>query len=146
MESLLKNVKVTRVAAAAVAGTSDVESSFVDMAGFDGVMFVALLGDVTSGSVLALKASQNIVDSATGDAKLVGSAAFTAGASDADSKALVLDVRRPCERYVCAILERGTQNAVVDGIIAIQYNAQSMPTTQAASVIASALINDPAEA
>jgi hypothetical protein len=145
MESLLKNCKITRVAASAVAAQTDVESTFVDMAGFDGVLFIALTGDVTATSALALKASQNTADSSSGAAEVVGAASFTAGASDADSKAIVLDVRRPRERYVRAILERGTANAVVDGIIAIQYNAKDLPTSQAASVIASALINDPAE-
>jgi hypothetical protein len=94
---------------------------------------------------LALKAEQNAENSATGMAELEGSASFTAGASTADSKALVLDVHKPRERYVRAVLERGTANAVVDGIIAIQYMPWSAPTSQDASVIASALINDPDE-
>lgn len=144
--SLLKNTKLTVVAAAAVAATTDLAGSFVDMKGFDGVLFVALTGDVTDTSALALKASQNTIDSATGAAELVGGASFTAGATNADNKALVLDVYKPRERYVRPILKRGTANAVVNGIIAIQYSARSMPTTQDASVIASALINDPNEA
>jgi hypothetical protein len=144
--SLLKNVKITRVAASAVAAQTVVNGSILDMAGFSGVMFVALLGDVTTTSVLALKAEQNDANSTSGMAELVGSAAFTAGASDADSKALVLGVHKPRERYVRAVLERGTANAVVDAIIAIQYMPWSAPTAQDASVIASALTADPDEA
>ena len=41
---------------------------------------------------------------------------------------------------------RGTANAAVSGIIAIQYDARSKPTTHDASVIAQALIKDPNEA
>lgn len=144
--SLLKNVKITRVAASAVAAQTDVNGSILDMAGFEGVMFVALLGDVSDGSKLALKAEQNTANSTSGMAELVGSAAFTASASDADSKALVLDVHKPRERYVRAVLERGTANAVVDAVIAIQYMPWSAPTAHDASVIAAALINDPNEA
>jgi hypothetical protein len=144
--SLLKNVKITRVAASAVAAQTDVAGSILDMSGFGGVMFVALLGDVTTGSTLALKAEQNTANSTSGMAKLDGSASFTAGASDADSKVLVLDVHAPRERYVRAILERGTANAVVDGIVAIQYKSWAMPTEQDAGVIASTLLNDPDEA
>jgi hypothetical protein len=143
--SLLKNCKITRVAASAVAAQTDVASSILDMSGFDGVMFIALTGDVTATSALALKCEQNTANSTSGMAELTSSAAFTAGASDADSMALVLDVYKPRERYVRAVLERGTANAVVDGIIAIQYGAHNAPTTQDASVIASALLNDPAE-
>lgn len=143
--SLLKNVKFTRVAASAVAAQTDVASSILDMSGYEGVLFVALTGDVTATSALALKAEQNIANSTSGMAELVGSAAFTAGASDADSKALVLDIFQPREQFVRAVLERGTANAVVDGIIAIQYSAGNVPTAQDASVIASALIYDPSE-
>ncbi|RWP31811.1 hypothetical protein [Mesorhizobium sp.] len=143
--SLLKNCKITRVAASAVAAQTDVTGSILDMAGFEGVMFIALTGDVTDTSALALKAEQNPLNQAGGMAELVGSASFAAGATSADSKALVLDVHKPRERYVRAVLERGTANAVVDGIIAIQYMPWSAPTTQDASVIASALINDPSE-
>lgn len=143
--SLLKNIKITRVAAAAAAAQTDVEGSILDMAGFAGVMFIAMTGDVTATSALALKAEQNTANSTAGMAELTGSASFTAAASDADSKVLVLDVHAPRERYVRAVLERGTANAVVDGIIAVQYKATHMPTAQDASVIASALINDPNE-
>lgn len=69
----------------------------------------------------------------------VATAAFTAGASDADNKVLVVDVFDPALRYVFASLTRTTANAVVDGIIAIQYTAGLRPTTQDASVLASAI-------
>lgn len=144
--SLFRNVKITRVAASAAAAQTAIEGSILDMAGFAGVLFIALTGDVTTGSVLGLKAQQNDANSGTGMADLVGAAAFTAGASDADSKAIVLDVHAPRERYVRAVLTRTTANAVVDGIIAIQYKAGHAPTMQDASVIAGALINDPNEA
>lgn len=65
-------------------------------------------------------------------------AAVTAGATDSDSKVLMVDVYKPTLRYVFASLARADQNAVIGGVIAIQYGAKSKPTTQAASVIASA--------
>lgn len=144
--SLLKNVKITRVASAAVAAQTDVTGTILDMAGFEGVMFVALTGDVTDTSALALKAEQNTLNQAGGMVELKGSASFTAGATSADNKALVLDVHKPRKRYVRALLKRGTANAAIDGIIAIQYMPWSAPTAHDASVIASLLINDPDEA
>lgn len=143
--SLTKNVKITVVAAAAAAAQTAVEGSILDMAGYDGVLFVALTGDVTDTAVLTLKAQQNTANSTSGMADLVGTAAFTAGASDADNKGLALDVHKPRERYVRAVLTRGTANAAVSGIIAIQYDARRKPTAHDASVIAQALIKDPNE-
>lgn len=144
--SLLKNVKITRVAASAVAAQTDVSGSILDMAGFDGVLFIGLLGDVTDTSALALKAETNSVNLTAGMAALVGGPAFTANATSADNAVLLLDVYKPREQFIRPVLKRGTANAVVDGIIAIQYGAASKPTVNAASVIAAALLNDPNKA
>lgn len=139
--SLLKNVKVSVVAASAAAAQTEVVSSVLDMQGYDGVMFVALLGDVTATSVLTLTAKGNSANSTSTPTPVVQAAtsAFTAAASDADDTALVVDVYDPALRYAFASLTRTTANAVVNGIIAIQYKAEYRPTTQAASVLAAAM-------
>lgn len=138
--NLSKDVKITVVAAAATAAQTAVTSDVLDMSGYDGVMFIALTGDVTATSVLTLTAKANSANSTSSPTPVTQKAtdAFTAGAADADSKALVVDVYRPTLRYVFVELTRTTANAVVGGIIAIQYSAANKPTTQAASVIASA--------
>lgn len=138
--NLSKEVKITRVANAAVAAQTEVLSSVLDMQGFDGVMFIALLGDITATSVLTLTAKGNSANSTSSPTPVTqaATAAFTAGASDADNKVLVVDVVDPALRYVFASLTRTTANAVVDGIIAIQYMADQRPTIQDASVLASA--------
>lgn len=141
MTSMLKNVKVTPVAASAVAATTEVLTSVLDMSGYDGVMFIALLGDVTTASVLTLTAKANTASSTSSPTPVtqVATAAFTADGTSADDKALVVDVYDPMLRYVFASLTRTAANAVVNGIIAIQYKAEFRPTTQAATVIASAI-------
>jgi hypothetical protein len=138
---LSKNVKITVVAAAAAAATTSVTSSVLDMSGYDGVMFIALLGDVTTGCVLSLTVSGNTASSTSSPTPVTqkATADFTADASTADSKALVVDVCDPMLRYAFAVLARGTANAVVGGIIAIQYKAEFRPTSHDASVIASAV-------
>lgn len=138
--NLSKDVKITVVAAAATAAQTAVTSDVLDMSGYDGVMFIALTGDVTATSVLTLTAKANSANSTSSPTPVTQKAtdAFTAGASDADSKALVVDVFKPTLRYVFAELTRTTANAVVGGIIAIQYQASNKPTTNDASVIASA--------
>lgn len=138
MNNLLKGIKVTVVEAAAAAAQTALTSDVLDMAGFDGVMFVALTGDVTSTSVLTLNAYGNSANSTSSPTPVLqGAATFTAGASDADSKALIVDVFDPALQYAFATLTRTTADAVIGGIIAIQYKAEYRPTSQSASVIAS---------
>lgn len=138
--NLSKSIKVTVVEAAATAGTSALTTDVLDMSGYEGVMFLALTGDVTASSVLTLTVKANSANSVSSPTPVTQKAtdAFTAGATDADSKVLMVDVYKPTLRYVFGVLTRADQNAVVGGIIAIQYCATNMPTTQDASVIASA--------
>lgn len=138
--NLSKAIKITRVANSAAAATTEVLSSVLDMQGYDGVMFIALLGDITATSVLTLTAKGNSANSTSSPTPVaqIATAAFTAAASDADNKVLMVDVVDPALRYVFASLTRTVANAVVDGIIAIQYMADQRPTTQDATVLASA--------
>jgi len=138
--NMLKGCKVTVVEATASAGTSDLTTDVLDMSGYEGVMFIAMTGDVTSGSVLTLTVKGNSANSVSSPTPVTQKAsdAFTAGASDADSGVIIVDVYKPTLRYQFAVLSRTTQNAVVGGIIAIQYGAGMKPTTQGTGVIASA--------
>lgn len=134
MLTLLKDAKITRVNNAASAGTTDQDSSRVDMSGFDSVMFVWLLGDVTSGSVIQAIGKSNAADSTSGSTTEKSGTSITAGASDYDNKLLIVDMPRVQNRYAYSTLVIDTQNAVVDGCIAIQYNAKTLPTTQGSTV------------
>lgn len=138
--NLSNDIKITVVEAAATAATTELVTDVLDMSGFEGVMFIALTGDVTASSVLTLTVKANSANSVSSPTPVTqkATAAFTAGASDADSKVLMVDVYQPTLRYVFGSLTRADQNAVIGGIIAIQYGAHNKPTTQAASVIASA--------
>jgi hypothetical protein len=138
--NLLKEVKITVVEAAAAAGTSALTSDVLDMSGYEGVMFIALTGDVTDTSVLTLTVKGNSANSTSSPTPVTQKAsdAFTASATSADSKAIVVDVYKPTLRYVFAELSRATANAVVGGILAVQYCARNKPTSQDATVIASA--------
>ena len=134
MFSLLKDTKISAVENAAAAGTTDLVTDVLDMTGFDSVLFMAKLGDVTSGSVLQLTVSSNPTNSASNGTTEKAGTEITAGASDYDNKLLIVDVLRPSQQYVYATLRIDTQNAVVDGIFAVQYNSRSVPVTQGSSV------------
>jgi hypothetical protein len=135
MNNFLANNRLAVVEAAATAGQTTLDSDVVDMAGFDGVTFVALLGDVTVDSVLTLTL-QHGDEVGGGDMESTAIVAtHTATASDADSKILVVEGYMPTKRYARARLARGTANAVVGGIIAIMSGPKVAPVTQDATVI-----------
>lgn len=139
--NLSKSIKVTVVEAAAAAAQTELVSDVLDMTGYDGVMFIALTGDVTATSVLTLTVKANSANSVSSPTPVTQKAttAFTADGTSADSKVLLVDVYDPALRYIFASLTRTTADAVVGGIIAIQYSADYRPTTQDATVIASAI-------
>lgn len=140
MSNLSKGIKVTVVEAAAAAAQTELVTDVLDMSGYEGVIFIALTGDVTVASVLTLTVKGNSANSVSSPTPVTQKAtdAFTAGATSADSKVLMVDVYKPTLRYMFASLTRTAADAVVGGIIAIQYGANNKPTTQDATVIASA--------
>jgi hypothetical protein len=138
--NLSKDIKITVVEAAAAAAQTELVTDVLDMTGYEGVMFIALTGDVTTASVLTLTVKGNTANSVSSPSPVTQKAsdAFTADGTSADSKVIMVDVYKPAMRYVFGSLTRTTADAIVGGIIAIQYNAKTKPTTQHASVIASA--------
>lgn len=142
--SILKNCKITRVLNAVAAGTSDQNCTAVDMSGFDGVCFIALFGTLTATQVTQIKGQQGTDSTPTDAADLTGS--NVGPMADGDSnKMLILDIYRPEERYVRLVVDRGTANAVIDGVIAIQYRGKKCPITQPTSVSASEFWSSPIE-
>jgi hypothetical protein len=136
---LSQQVKIDRVANAAAAAQTGVDTSVLDMTGYDGVLFLASLGDVSDTSVLTLTVKENTANSTSsptpttitnGTASAVAGP-FTAGASDYDNKDIAVDVYRPTKRYVFATLTRTTANAVVNGIYAIRYRGRELPIDNA---------------
>jgi len=138
-------LKVTRVSNAVAAGSTDANGTGVDMAGFDGVLFIAALGAIVATGVQGLKAQASTDDGSTdtyGD--LAGT--LVAAADTDDNKLLMLDVIAPTKQWVRPVVERATANATIDGVVAIQYGAANKPTTQdATTVVAIELHDTPAE-
>ncbi len=139
--SLLKDVVITRVLNSVVAGTSaQTQATADDMSGFDSIAYLALVGDVTSGSVITLTAYSVATSAVTGGTSETATTAYTAGTSDADNLLFVAEVFRPARRYCYATLTRTTQNAVIDGILSFKFNAKTLPVTQSASILASSFV------
>ena len=128
-------VKFIRVMNSVAAGTGDTQtSSAVDTAGFDGCLFAVHLGAITATAVTTVKAQQSSDDGATDAyADLAGSAQTPADTDD--NKIVLIDIFRPQERYLKALVVRATANVVIDGIDAILYNADVKPTVQDATTV-----------
>lgn len=133
--TLAHDTKLTRHSNAVAAGTTDITpSNGVDMAGFDGVLFVVAFGAITAGAVTSIKAQQSSDDGSSDTFADIAGTAVTVGDGD-DDKVFYLDIVRPTERYVRIVVDRGTQNAVLDSIVATQYRARSKPTTHDSTTV-----------
>jgi hypothetical protein len=129
--------KVTRVSNAVAAGTSDVECTGVDMQGFRAVTHYVLFGAITGSAVTSVKAQQSSDNgSADGWSDLTGTSVTVA--DDDDNQVVILEIDNPQKRYVRCVVDRGTQNAVVDGVIAVQTGAHLEPVTHSSTTVVAA--------
>jgi hypothetical protein len=139
--NLTHNVVTSVVLREVAAGTTSTASSAVDTLGYAGVRFVAGFGTLTASQVTNLKAQHSDDNSTWAD--IAGTA--TANLADADGgKLLIVDVFKPTKRYVRASVQRGTANAVINGVIAERYRAAFGGTTADSSVSAQEVHNSPA--
>ena len=129
--NLSKAAKVTRVMNAVAAGTSDQNSSSVDMKGFDAVQFVVAFGAITASAVTSVHVETSSDDSSFNDLEGTNIAV----ADDDDNQLVIVEVDNPQERYLRVVVDRGTQNAVIDGAIAFQHKADKEPVTHDATTV-----------
>lgn len=122
MPQLSNYTKLTKVADHTAAGTTAVNSTGVDMAGFEGVLFVTSFGTPAADNLVNLAQSDD--DGSADDyTDLAGSAVALGGASDEDAW---IDVYRPRKRYVRLEAARGT-SSTLESIWAIQYGSRKQP-------------------
>ena len=129
--NLSKAGKVTRLMSAVAAGTTDQNSSSVDMSGYNAVQFVTAVGAITSSAVTSAHVASSSDDSTFND--LTGTSISIADSDD--NQVTVHDIIYPLERYLRVEIDRGTANAVIDGVFAIQYNADIEPVTHDSSTV-----------
>lgn len=122
---LSDNVKITKVKDASAAGQTAINSTPVDMAGYDGVLFLVNAGTIVTGGVQSMKAQQDTAVGMGTAADLTGS--NIAIADDDDNQTFFLDIKRPLERFVRVSISRATQNSDFGPIWAIQYRGRTFP-------------------
>lgn len=122
---LTEQVKITKVADAATAATSDVTGTGVDMQDWDGVVFFTSFGTAAADNLLHVEESS---DNGSSDAYTdVEGSEVGAGASDEDQ---FVDILRHgsggTARYLRPVALRGTSSTCGD-IWAIQYRGRKSP-------------------
>jgi hypothetical protein len=118
---LTEEVKITTVAAVA-AGTTTITGSALDMAGWDGAVFIVRLGTPATNN--NLRVSQ--CDTSGGSyADLAG----TKVGDHATDSPLIVDLKRPQEQFLKYVVTRGT-STTIDVVTIIQYRPRTKSTTQ----------------
>lgn len=145
--NLSKTIGPVRVMNEIAAGiTTPQNGTHVDMQGFDGVLFILFLGALTATQVTQLKAQGGALVNDSDMADLAGSGGGVVIPDGASNKIVMLDIYRPQQRYIRPVVIRGTANAEINGIIAIQYGGDRFGTGQVldASVVANTVLASPA--
>ncbi len=140
-QHLLGSGKVTRVMNGVVAGTTEQLSSAVDMQDFDSCVFIAAFGAITSGAVTSLKVQASVDSAFTTPVDLIGCVSAAIADTDDNKLAMIEVYNLPDYRYLRLAVERATQNAVIDGVIAIQHSSRKQPTTHDGTTVSDALVS-----
>lgn len=146
--NLIKNVSIREVGApVALADDTDDNSDRLDMANWDGVVFIAPVTDSVATGVATLTVEQNDDDSDTGMAALSGAVATGTSVQndDLNDKLLIVDVYRPLERYVQAVRTSGTANIAFGTMIAILYRGRKAPVSAHSTVLQATRVASPSE-
>ena len=143
---LTNNCKITPVLGYFAAGTTKRTSTIIDMDGFDGVVFVAVLGTTIEAGTVDVFVEQNTANATSGMARLATTTAYTVPATPAALTSIAVDVLKPRERYLQANITPASQNAVICGMVAIQYKAHNCPITDPSTMVKLTRLISPAEA
>lgn len=127
VEESIASVAITATEGAAA--STDISGAIVDLAGYNGLQAIVTFGAITSGAVTSIK-MQVSDNSALSDAADVTGLSVTV-ADDDDGKVFVLDLVKPLKRYARVVVDRATQDAVVEQATYIRYGAKDMPVVNA---------------
>lgn len=136
MMNLGENVKVTVLAGPQAAAQSEVDSSALDLSGYEGVLLLTQFGTITSGSDVDIAIQVGATNSPT----TVLSTGAVAVADTRSNDVVVHDIKSDAPdvlRYLRVVVTRTTQNAELGGIIAIQYGPRDAATTNDSTTVVS---------
>jgi hypothetical protein len=139
MHHLFKNAEVRKAMGPVVAGVTVQTGATIDTFGYDGVAFVFSFGALLATQVTNAKVQGGAASNGSDAADLAGS--HTLALTDGQGNTVqVIDIYRPAQRYLTPIVNRGTANAVINGVFAILYHAELSPPASLDATVASAIV------
>ena len=137
--NFLSRQKLIKVADHSAAATTDVTTSIVDTAGFEGVVFFSSFG--TADATNTVKVQQNSSNQTTGMADLEGTS-VASGTTDED---VIIEIHKPQERYVQAVFARGA-SSTLESVWACLYGGDDgLAANSTAGTQVAELHNSPSE-
>jgi hypothetical protein len=136
MHGIKDNLEVRYLGAAiANASNTDNNSTRIDMANYESVLFVCTVTDSVATGVATITIEQNDADSDSGMAAVTGTGATLTCAvnDDINGKLIMTELRNPMKRYVQAVRTSATANIAYGEIIAI-LTPMSLPVSQHSTV------------
>ena len=147
MATVLDNVAFMRAVDATAAGQTDVTGATIDTHGYEGVLFCLDIGTLTATQVTSMRLQQGTASDGSNMADIAGSKVGPFADTDGQKYAII-EVMRPIKRYVRVIVNRATEDAVINGGVALLYgtrNSPAMQCTTAGGVACSKVLVSPEE-
>jgi hypothetical protein len=131
MKSLLSNAKVEVIDTLQAAGTGTTTSDTVDMANYEGGLFLIPVGACAATGTVTAHLEQSS-DDASADAysDLEGTEVT---ATNCDNTCLVIDLAKASKRYVQLVVVRAADTSELGPLMCLKYNPRCMPVVQAAA-------------
>jgi hypothetical protein len=139
MHNLMRNVALAQwsTAVAVSATSTDITGTALDMAGYEGVVFVAIWSGTPTTSITQIHVEEDSSSGMGSAGDLSGSAAYFSTAI-ADGFSFV-DVYRPAKQYVRYVIDRTTTDDAIAGVLALQYTKSVDPVTHSTAKLGSAV-------
>lgn len=118
-------------AAIGAAANTDADSDIVDMAGFEGALFITPIVDSVATGVAALTIEGDDANAAGGMVALTGAVATKTcvDVDDLNGQYLIVDVKKPIYRYLRANITSTVANIAFGATTVIKYGPRKQPVT-----------------
>lgn len=124
--NLSKHIKISDCLDYA-SGTATRNGATLDMSGWDGVLVVCKHATIAGSAAGDIHMEQGADSGLSDAADLAGTA--IAIADDDDDQTFVIDLYKPTERYVRAVVTKNAANAQAESVLYIQYRGRKLPVT-----------------
>lgn len=122
MGQLSNEIKVTLCAPYTADGVGAVNGPTIDMAGYEGVLFLADMDTTHAGNYISVQQGTT-----TSPTDALAGTKVTTTALGGTEEVVGVDVYRPQKRYVRCVAIRAGASTVLGGMWAIQYGPRTLP-------------------